>query len=635
MAACDLRQLTEAQRQAGYDQQRTGVVRAIRPFSGPATIENLIDYVNRELGPAVRQTRDKTNEVFKQVADNAPSANPLAYYFAVATANADPTTGRMRLNQAVQNTATVVRVSQTNGRLQDVTPWLDVMSGGPTAPLGVLTMVDAINPSRFLRFDLNTMTDQGAYWDLGVTIVESSDASPFVEGEPVVVGFIAGVSAAGSTIPVGALSPIARDTFVGNIGTTTAAPVAVPLASIDSTSIVYDATAHEMQRAALTSEVTAAQNVNALVVTRSTNFQTAPWTGIHQFNNEVRLGTLHTEASVSGALNITLTAGATRVLITSTADVTLGAITGCSDGRVLTVEHAQASGTGALVVTHSTAANGISCPGARTWVMRDRGGFLLVGRGTSWKMQEDSPDVAAVQSDGTGGGNNFALNDSTSILLVTATATYTGFARTNGNSDGDRFFIQTDAGISVTLPFNSGSSSSGNRTAAANGTDLVLPGRSLVLLVYRALLWRVHNAGDVLSAQANTFTAANTFSSTIAFGQKVQFTGTITPTALSSDQNDYTPTGWSTANLVRLSTSGGVTRTLTGAAAGSSGELKWLVNLGPNVVSLDAASTASTAANRWLHVSGTTFSIAVNGVCGILYDGTSSRWRPIYPNIII
>jgi hypothetical protein len=159
--ACNDRQLTEAQRQAGFGQQRSGVNRAIRPFSGSQTLENLIDYVNRELGPALRATRDACNDVFLQVADNAPSANPLAFYFSTSTAAADPTVGRMRLNQAVQNTATVIRVSESNGRLQSVQPWLDVMSGGPTTPLGTLTMVDAINPSRFLRFDLNTMTDQG------------------------------------------------------------------------------------------------------------------------------------------------------------------------------------------------------------------------------------------------------------------------------------------------------------------------------------------------------------------------------------------------------------------------------------------------------------------------------------------
>src|SRR4051794_19642924 len=97
---CANRQLSQAQLEAGYDQQRAGVSRAVRPFSGEPTLENLVDYVNRELCPAVRASRDAVNDVYLQVADNAPSANPLGYYFSAATANADPTAGRIRLNQA-------------------------------------------------------------------------------------------------------------------------------------------------------------------------------------------------------------------------------------------------------------------------------------------------------------------------------------------------------------------------------------------------------------------------------------------------------------------------------------------------------------------------------------------------------
>lgn len=261
--ACDNRQLTQAQREAGYNQQRTGVPRAIRPFSGAPTLENLLDYLNRELVPAVQQTRGAVNDVFLQVADQAPSANPLAYYFSTNVAASDPTSGFVKLNQATQNTASFIRVSQSNARLQDVTPWLDVMSGGPTTPLGTVTLIDSINPGRFLRFDLNTMTDQGAYWDLGVTFIEGSHESPFVEDEAVVLAFISGVSAAGSTVPVGSLSPVATDTFIGNISGSTVAPSAVPLADVDSTSIVYDGTSHTFQRAAMTGFATASQNGNA------------------------------------------------------------------------------------------------------------------------------------------------------------------------------------------------------------------------------------------------------------------------------------------------------------------------------------------------------------------------------------
>src|SRR5690606_29805995 len=181
--ACDNRQLSQAQRVEGYDAQRTGVQRAVRPYSGEPTVENLIDYLNRELYPAVKQTRDKVNDVYLQVADNAPSANPLGFYFSTETGAADPTTGYLRLDSATQNATTIVRVSQTNARLVDVAPWLDVMNGGATEPLGVLTITDAINPARFLRFDLDIMTDQGDYWDLAVSFIESSHDNPFVQDQ--------------------------------------------------------------------------------------------------------------------------------------------------------------------------------------------------------------------------------------------------------------------------------------------------------------------------------------------------------------------------------------------------------------------------------------------------------------------
>lgn len=207
MADCDDRQLSEAQRQAGYQNQRTGVQQAVRPFSGRPTIENLIDYINRELFPAVKATRNKVNDVYLPVVDNAPSGNPLGFYFSTETGNADPTTGRIRLDQATQDTATTIRVSETNRQLADVLPWLDVMSGGATSPLGVVTLTDAVDPRRFIRFDLNTMADLGAYWNLGVTPIESSHDNPFVDGGPVTIAFIPGVGGTtAATVPAASIS---------------------------------------------------------------------------------------------------------------------------------------------------------------------------------------------------------------------------------------------------------------------------------------------------------------------------------------------------------------------------------------------------------------------------------------------
>lgn len=207
MATCDDRQLTEAQRQAGYENGRTGVAQALRPFSGRPTISNLLDYLNRELVPAVRSVRNKVNDVYLPVVDNTPSGNPLGFYFSSDTTAGDPTAGRVRFNAATQDTATIIRVSESNGRLANVLPWLDVMAGGATTPLGVVTVQDAINPTRFARFDLNTMTDQGSYWDLGVTPIESSNDNPFVDGGAVVVSFIPGVGGTtAATVPASSVS---------------------------------------------------------------------------------------------------------------------------------------------------------------------------------------------------------------------------------------------------------------------------------------------------------------------------------------------------------------------------------------------------------------------------------------------
>lgn len=727
--ACNDRQISQSDREAAYQQQRTGVMRALRPFSGTPSIENLVDYLNRELGPLLGAMRNATNTVFNHAVDNAPSANPLAFYFSTNTANADPTVGRIRLNQATQNTATIIRASQTNGRTLDVAPWLDVMAGGPTSPLGVVTLYDTVDPRRFLRFDLNTMTDQGAYWDLGVTIVESSHPSPFVDDEGVVIAFIAGVSAAGSTVPVTSLSPIATDTFVGNISGATATPAAVPLASVDSTSIVYDAASHEFRRAAvtgavaiaanantsvfsgirdngaaendrtnlnfidsttmgfsvtddsgndeleisvtrgaltgaivaaagstatvfagilqngaartnltnlnfidsgsinanvtndvandeleisferqaitgaiaiggntntskfsgilddgvatpdrtnmnfvssttilssigddagndeievswlraaLTSEVTASQNSNACTVTRSTDFDASPWTGPHQFDGTVGLGTATTETG-TGVVNVTLDAGSTRLLLSGTGSITLGTVSGCADGRILLCDF---SGTGTHTIAHDgTSANAIACPGNTDLVIQGRGGFLLMGRSTGWKI--------------------------------------IGVSRHNALTS------------EVT-------STSANVATVVRSTD------------YAATPW----------------TGPHTFNSTVSLGQKTLLAGSISPTTLSADQNDYTPTGWSTSNFVRLITSSVLTRTLTGAGAGSAGEIKILANIGAvgvnGVVFLSPEDGSSTAANRFL---ATSTGLAINplGAVAIIYDGTSSRWRAISP----
>lgn len=100
----------------------------------------------------------------------------------------------------------------------------------------------------------------------------------------------------------------------------------------------------------------------------------------------------------------------------------------------------------------------------------------------------------------------------------------------------------------------------------------------------------------------------------------------ISPSQITTDQNNYSPTGWAGATLVRLSGDSGF-RAITGFAAGTAGEVKTLTNVGSFCLYLAPEHSGSTAANR------IAFQEEVilwpGSSCQILYDGTSSRWRPM------
>lgn len=98
----------------------------------------------------------------------------------------------------------------------------------------------------------------------------------------------------------------------------------------------------------------------------------------------------------------------------------------------------------------------------------------------------------------------------------------------------------------------------------------------------------------------------------------------ITPAQITSQQDDYTPTGWSTATIVRLSFDSAMSG-ITGFAAGSDGEEKVLINVGTQHGYLGAENAASTAANR---ISSFEF-FEAGGMIRIVYDSTTSRWRAI------
>lgn len=100
--------------------------------------------------------------------------------------------------------------------------------------------------------------------------------------------------------------------------------------------------------------------------------------------------------------------------------------------------------------------------------------------------------------------------------------------------------------------------------------------------------------------------------------------GTISPTTITSNQNNYNPTDLSTASVVRMTSD--ASRDITGFAGGAAGRVLFLFNIGANPIVLKN-DTTSTAANRFLF--GVDRTLEAGRSIIIVYDSTVSRWRDV------
>ena len=107
--------------------------------------------------------------------------------------------------------------------------------------------------------------------------------------------------------------------------------------------------------------------------------------------------------------------------------------------------------------------------------------------------------------------------------------------------------------------------------------------------------------------------------------QTLELSGVLTPPQITSNQNNYSPTGLPTSTVLRLSTSASLS--LTGLQAGGSGRTLYLHNIGASDLVLVNDSASSTAGNRF--AVGSDLTITPNRVAVLQYDLLSARWRAV------
>lgn len=111
-----------------------------------------------------------------------------------------------------------------------------------------------------------------------------------------------------------------------------------------------------------------------------------------------------------------------------------------------------------------------------------------------------------------------------------------------------------------------------------------------------------------------------------SLNENVDLAGDISPSQITSDQNNYAPTGFSTACVLKINSD--VARSITGIAGGGDGKLILLLNTGTQPITLANNSSSSTAANRF-GFSGKDIQIGASAIVILLYDSTASRWRSL------
>lgn len=146
----------------------------------------------------------------------------------------------------------------------------------------------------------------------------------------------------------------------------------------------------------------------------------------------------------------------------------------------------------------------------------------------------------------------------------------------------------------------------------ANSLDLVLSDPSMCIVLQR----RTNDWVEVMRSYGAGITELLT---------AVALRGVLSPAQITSNQNDYSPSGLSGASVLRLNTD--AARSITGLAGGSKGRLLIVHNVGSYDITLSDESGSSTAANRFA-LAGDVLIQPDRSVI-LQYDSTTSRWRAL------
>lgn len=119
----------------------------------------------------------------------AGTAFAIPYTFDTTITDADPGAGKLRLSSATQNAATVIRAELVGSDAQNYAAVLADFVSSTNTVKGQIRLVKLGDATKWLTFNLTAMASPTGYKNLTVTPIGGSSATPFVNGDSLVMLF--------------------------------------------------------------------------------------------------------------------------------------------------------------------------------------------------------------------------------------------------------------------------------------------------------------------------------------------------------------------------------------------------------------------------------------------------------------
>ncbi|MFA7278642.1 MAG: hypothetical protein WC100_00940 [Sterolibacterium sp.] len=120
----------------------------------------------------------------------AGGAFAIPYTFSTTTTDSDPGAGTLRLDNATQNTATTIRADLLGSDGATWTGVIDTFADSSSSIKGQIKLVKVGDGTKWLAFNVTALASPSGYRNITVANVASSAASPFGNGDALMLFFV-------------------------------------------------------------------------------------------------------------------------------------------------------------------------------------------------------------------------------------------------------------------------------------------------------------------------------------------------------------------------------------------------------------------------------------------------------------